>query len=94
MLLILVSVGMVGWIWRGERGAAKPCYPLAADHDTTSNLSNHVDGIRGGIHRKLSIGDGKLGEHFFWVNLVTLNSIIRLSVDLKPTTVCAPSWVN
>ena len=94
MLLILVSVGMVGWIWRGERGAAKPCYPLAADHDTTSNLSNHVYGIRGGIHRKLSIGDGKLGEHFFWVNLVTLNSIIRLSVDLKPTTVCAPSWVN
>jgi len=94
MLLILVSVGMVGWIWRGERGAANPCYPLAADHDTTSNLSNHVYGIRGGIHRKLSIGDGKLGEHVFGVNLVTLNSIIRLSVDLKSTTVCAPSWVN
>ena len=87
-------MGLVGWIWRVERGAAKPGYPLAAGHDTTSNLSNHVDGIRGGIHRKLSIGDGKLGEHFFWVNLVTLNSIIRLSVDLKPTTVCAPSWVN
>ena len=30
-----------------ERGAAKPGYPLAAGHDTTSNLSNHVDGIRG-----------------------------------------------
>jgi hypothetical protein len=63
-------------------------------HDTTSNLSNHVYGIRGGIHRKLSIGDGKLGEDVFGVNLVALNSIVRLSVDLKPTTVCAPSWVN
>ena len=94
MLLILVSVGMVGWIWRGERGAAKPGYPLAAGHVTAILLSNHVDGILGGIHRKLSIGDGKLGEHFFGVNLVTLNSIVRLSVDLKSTTVCAPSWVN
>ena len=93
MLLILVSVGMVGWIWRGERGAAKPGYPLAAGHVTAILLSNHVDGILGG-NRKLSIGDGKLGEHVFGVNPVTLNSIIRLSVDLKPTTVCAPSWVN
>ena len=94
MLLILISVGMVGWIWRGERGAAKPGYPLVAVHDTVSLLSNHLYGIRGGIHRKLSIGDGKLGEDVFGVNLVTLNSIVRLSVDLKPTTVCAPSWVN
>ena len=59
---------MVGWILSEQRGAANPCYPLAADHDTTSNLSNHVYGIRGGIHRKLSIGDGKLGEHVFGVN--------------------------
>lgn len=58
VLLILISVGLVGWIWREERAAAKPVYPLAAGHDTTSNLSNHVDGIRGGIHRKLSIVDG------------------------------------
>jgi hypothetical protein len=58
-------VGLVGWILSEQRGAAKPCYPLAADHDTTSNLSNHVYGIRGGIHRKLSIGDGKLGEDVF-----------------------------
>ena len=87
-------MGMVGWILSEQRGAANPCYPLAADHDTTSNLSNHVYGIRGGIHRKLSIGDGKLGEDVFGVNLVTLNSIVRLSVDLKSTTVCAPSWVN
>ena len=94
MLLILISAGMVGWILSEQRGAVKPCYPLAADHDTTSNLSNHVYGIRGGIHRKLSIEDGKLGEDVFGVNPVTLNSIVRLSVDLKPTTVCAPSWVN
>jgi hypothetical protein len=85
---------MVGWIWRGERGAAKPGYPLAAGHVTAILLSNHVDGIRGGIHRKLSIGDGKLGEDVFGVNLVTLNSIVRLSVDLKSTTVCTPSLVN
>ena len=77
-----------------ERGTAKPGYTLAAGHDTTSHLSNHVDGIRGGIHRKLSIKDGKLGEDVFGGNPVTLNSIIRLSVDLKSTTVCAPSWVN
>ena len=85
---------MVGWILSEQRGAAKPSNPLAAGHDTAIFLSNHVYGIRGGIHRKLSIGDGKLGEHVFGVNLVTLNSIIRLSVDLKSTTVCAPSWVN
>jgi len=42
MLLILVSVGMVGWIWRGERGAAKPGYPLAAGHVTAILLSNYV----------------------------------------------------
>jgi hypothetical protein len=46
------------------------------------------------LHRKLFIGDGKLGEDVFGVNLVTLNSIVRLSVDLKSTTVCAPSVVN
>jgi len=45
VLLILVSVGMVGWIWRGERGAAKPDYPLVAGHDIASLLSNHVYGI-------------------------------------------------
>ena len=45
VLLILVSAGMVGWIWRGERGAAKPEYPLVAGHDIASLLSNHVCGI-------------------------------------------------
>ena len=94
MLLVLISVGLVGWILRVERGAAKPGYPLAAGHDTTSHLSNHVYGIQGVIHQKLSIKDGKLGEDVFGGNPVTLNSIIRLSVDLKSTTVCAPSVVN
>ena len=79
---------------REERGAAKPGYPLAAGHVTAILLSNHVYGIQGVIHQKLSIKDGKLGGDFFGGNPVTLNSIIRLSVDLKSTTVCAPSVVN
>ena len=83
MLLVLISVGLVGWIWSEERGAAKPGYSLAAGHDTASLLSNHVYGIQGGIHQKLSIKDRKLGEDVFGGNPVTLNSIIRLSVDLN-----------
>ena len=66
-----------------ERGAAKPGYPLAAGHVTAILLSNHVYGIQGVIHRKVSIRDGKLGEDVFWVNPVTLNSIVGLSVDLN-----------
>ena len=58
-LLILVSVGMVGWIWREERGVAKYGYPLAAGHGTAILLSNHVYGIQGVTRRKLSSGDGK-----------------------------------
>jgi len=85
---------VVGWILSEQRGAAKPCYPLAAGHETASNLSNHVYWIQGVLLRKLSIGDGKLGEDVFGVNPVTLNSIVRLSVDLKSTTICKPSWVN
>ena len=83
VLLILISVGLVGWIWREERAAAKPVYPLAAGHVTAILLSNHVYGIQGVIHQKLSIKDGKLGEDVFGGNPVTLNSIIRLSVDLN-----------
>lgn len=45
VLLILASVGMGSWIWSGERGAAKPGYPLVAGHDIGSLLSNHVYGI-------------------------------------------------
>ena len=59
VLLILVSVGMVGWIWREERGVAKYGYPLAAGHGTAILLSNHVYGIQGVTRRKLSSGDGK-----------------------------------
>ena len=66
-----------------QRGAAKPGYPLAAGHVTAILLSNHVYGIQGVIHQKLSIKDGKLGEDVFGGNPVTLNSIIRLSVDLN-----------
>lgn len=58
VLLILVSVGIGSWILRGERGAAKPGYPLVAGHDIASLLSNHVYGIQGVIRRKFSIGDG------------------------------------
>lgn len=45
VLLILVSVGMGSWILRGERGAAKPGYPLVVGHDIASLLSNHAYGI-------------------------------------------------
>jgi hypothetical protein len=57
-LLILVSVGMVGWIWREQRLAAKGGVPWGGGQDTTTPLSNHVYGIQGVIRRKLSIGDG------------------------------------
>ena len=92
MLLVLISVGLVGWILRVERGAAKPGYPLAAGHDTTSHLSNHVYGIQGVIHQKLSIKDGKLGEDVFGGNPVTRNSIIRLSVDLNQQRYARRQW--
>ena len=59
VLLILVSVGIVGLIWREERGVGKHGYPLAASHDTAILLSNHVYGIQGVMRRKLSSGDGK-----------------------------------
>ena len=59
MLLILVSVGMVGWIWREQRLASKGGVPWGGGQDTTTLLSNHVYGIRGVIRRKLSSGDGK-----------------------------------
>lgn len=36
----------------------------------------------------------RIQNNCFSVNPVTLNSIVRLSVDLKSTTVCKPSWVN
>lgn len=36
----------------------------------------------------------RIQNNCFSVNPETLNSIVRLSVDLKSTTVCAPSWVN
>ena len=36
----------------------------------------------------------QIQNNCFSVNPTTLNSIVRLSVDLKSTTVCAPSWVN
>lgn len=58
-LLILVSVGMVGWIWREQRLAAKGGVPWGGGQDTTTPLSNHVYGIQGVIRRKLSSGDGK-----------------------------------
>jgi hypothetical protein len=59
VLLILISAGMVGLIWREERGVAKYGYPLAASHDTAILLSNHVYGIQGVMRRTLSSGDGK-----------------------------------
>jgi len=58
-LLILVSVGMAGWIWREQRLAAKGGVPWGGGQDTTTPLSNHVNGIQGVIRRKLSSGDGK-----------------------------------
>ncbi len=58
-LLILVSVGMVGWIWREQRLAAKGGVPWGGGQDTTTPLSNHVYGIQGVIRRKLSSGGGK-----------------------------------
>jgi hypothetical protein len=58
-LLILVSVGMVGWIWREQRLAAKGGVPWGGGQDTTTPLSNHVYGIQAVIRRKLSSGDGK-----------------------------------
>lgn len=36
----------------------------------------------------------QIQNNCFSVNPVTLNSIVRLSVDLKSTTICKPSWVN
>jgi len=59
VLLILVSVGMVGWIWREQRLAAKGGVPWGSGQGTTTPLSNHVYGIQGVIRRKLSSGDGK-----------------------------------
>jgi len=59
MLLILVSVGMVGWIWREQRLAAKGGVPWGGGQDATTPLSNHVYGVQGVIRRKLSSGDGK-----------------------------------
>ena len=58
-LLILVSVGMVGWIWCEQRLAANGGVPWGGGLDTTTPLSNHVYGIQGVIRRKLSSGDGK-----------------------------------
>lgn len=58
-LLIFVSVGMVGWIWREQRLAAKGGVPWGGGQDTTTPLSNHVYGIQAVIRRKLSSGDGK-----------------------------------
>lgn len=58
VLLIFASMGMVGWIWRGERGSAKPGYPLVAGHHTAILLSSNVYGIQGVIRRYLSIEDG------------------------------------
>ncbi len=58
-LLILVFVGMVGWIWREQRLAAKGGVPWGVGQDTTTPISNHVNGIQGVIRRKLSSGDGK-----------------------------------
>ena len=59
VLLILVSVGMVGWIWREQRLAAKGGVPWGSGQGTTTPLSNHVYGIQGVMRRKLSSGDGK-----------------------------------
>lgn len=59
VLLILVSVGMVGWIWREQRFAVKGGVPWGGGQGTTTPLSNHVYGIQGVIRRKLSSGDGK-----------------------------------
>lgn len=58
-LLILVSMGMVGWIWREQRLAAKGGVPWGGGQDTTTPLSNNVYGIQGVIRRKLSSGGGK-----------------------------------
>ena len=60
VLLILISVGMVGWILSEQRGAAKPSNPLAAGHDTAIFLSNHVYWIQDVLLRKLSIEVGCL----------------------------------
>lgn len=36
----------------------------------------------------------QIQNNCFAVNPLTLNSVVRLSVDLKSTTICKPSWVN
>ena len=36
----------------------------------------------------------QIQNNCFSIDPVTLNSIVRLSIDLKSTTICAPSWVN